>query len=115
MTKEKLESMMNLKIDATITIRESLATQFIGWALNRINGLEAFNSDVQAVSALSQMMPGRTMSEEQKLDILIKLEKLNVLPPLPVEQVPTHLLVDEELVAPLLDIVADQNKQTDTI
>ena len=75
----ELNGLLDMKIDATITVREALATQFIAWALGKVNNLEAFNSDVQAIVALSTQYPGRLMSDEKKLEIMQKLVKLGVL------------------------------------
>lgn len=78
MTQEERDAYLNIKLDATTTVRDALATQFIAWCLGKVNNLSAFNSSVNEITSLSLSYPGRTMDEDRKIDLLQKLEKLGV-------------------------------------
>lgn len=80
MIKEEIDVLLDIPIDQNgVTVRNSLATQFISWALKKIDGLKTYDSDVQAITALSSSFPGRLMADEKKIEIVLKLKKLGVL------------------------------------
>lgn len=78
LTVEQRNALLDIKIDATITVREALATQLIGWALNKINNLNTYDAEVQSITNLAVMHPGRIMSDDTKIEILQKLQRLGV-------------------------------------
>lgn len=79
MQAEEIERLLNVKIDATYTVRSALAKQFISWATKQVNNFEMFDPTVQEITALVRYgFPGQTMTDEQKIDIMLKLQKLGI-------------------------------------
>ena len=72
------DKMLDLKIDATVTVRDAKAVQFAVWCLGKINGLKFFDPDVQKISALAQQHPGSEIDEDTKIDYVETLIKLGV-------------------------------------
>jgi hypothetical protein len=76
---EEINSLLEIKIDENTSVKDASFVQFVGWALKKVNNLNALDPVVQEVLALSRSFPSRNMPDEKKIDILLKLKKLNVI------------------------------------
>ena len=62
-----------------MTLREASTFSFLQWVGNKINGVPAFTVEAVELSMLVNNPPmSRKMSDDQKLQIINKLLKLNV-------------------------------------
>jgi hypothetical protein len=78
MTTDERELLLNIKIDATTTIRDAMATQFMRWCLNKVNGLQMFDKTVGEITSLATTYPGRYMDDGKKLELIVKLQALGI-------------------------------------
>jgi hypothetical protein len=72
MTKEERDRLLDIELGGGIKIRDASAIMFCQWAINKLNGMPAYDSKTVELAGLNSY-PGRTMTEEQKLEILQKL------------------------------------------
>lgn len=77
-TVDERNKYLQIKIDNSTTVESAGASQFIQWCLNKVNGLNFFNSDVAEITGLATGLPMKTMAIESKLELVKKLEKLGV-------------------------------------
>ena len=78
MTNEEKEKYLNIKIDSTTTVREAGAVSFVTWMLKKVDGASTFDKSVAEIRNLSFGYPGRTMSDETKIEWLQKLESIGI-------------------------------------
>jgi hypothetical protein len=71
---------LKLPIDQNgVTVQSAGAFQFLQWVGNKINGVKAFSADAVELSALIQSPPmSRTMHNDKKIEIVRRLERLNI-------------------------------------
>ena len=65
-------------IDATTNVKDALGMQFVAWVLRVVDTVGISNSYTIELNYLSNGYPGRTMSDDQKLEILNKIVKAGI-------------------------------------
>lgn len=78
MLQEETERYMNIKIDATTTVRDAGGVQFITYLLGKVNGMSAMDSRVVEINALAGGYPGTHLTDENKIQWLQKLEAIGI-------------------------------------
>jgi hypothetical protein len=68
----------DIKIDATTTAKDATAVQFIQWVLKKVNDSGINNTTTTELNMLSSGYPGRTMDDNQKIELLKKLTKAGI-------------------------------------
>lgn len=66
------------KVLGGIAIKDMTGLTFLQWVAKKLNGLSAYNKDTVELTAQVQFPPYGKMSDQQKIDIIRKLEKLNI-------------------------------------
>ena len=61
-----------------ITLRDMSAITFVQWAITKVSGCDANDSRVQTITRMASGIFGRTMPDEQKLQIVNNLISLGV-------------------------------------
>ena len=79
MLESERDRLLNTKIDATTRVRDCDGVSFIGFLLRKVNGMGTFDPRVTEINALSQAYPGRNLTDDNKIDWLLKLEALGVI------------------------------------
>lgn len=60
-------------------VSEMTAFAFLQWMANKVTNIKAFSADAVELTSLIQSPPmSRTMPNEKKIEILRKLERLNI-------------------------------------
>jgi hypothetical protein len=78
MLEEEKNRYMNVKIDATTTVRDAGGVQFVSYLLNKVNGMNGMDPRVLEITALAGGYPGRNLTDENKINWLQKLEALGI-------------------------------------
>jgi hypothetical protein len=78
MTDEEKQALLNIPIDQNTTVKSANTMAFVQWCLKKVNGANANAPETREITALN-VFPGANMSENQKLDILVKLKRLGVI------------------------------------
>lgn len=69
---------LNANIGGQI-VKDMSAFSFLQWLGNKLNNIKSFSADAVELTSLIQSPPmSRTMSDGRKIEIMRKLEKLNV-------------------------------------
>lgn len=75
LTYEEREAILNKDMGGQ-TLRAMSAISFFQWSLAKIQGLPTYNPRVAEITALAtNFFPGRTLSDDQKIDIIQKLRE----------------------------------------
>ena len=79
LTQDEVNVFLEIKIDDNTTVRTALAKPFLIWVLKKIDNLPMFTPEVAELTAMSNSFPGQTMSDSNKIEILVKLKRLNLI------------------------------------
>jgi hypothetical protein len=75
-TPEDQARIMGLTINGK-PIKEMTAIEFCQYVLKKINGMKS-DANVQALTMQVANFPGRVMSDDMKIDLIAKLERLGI-------------------------------------
>ncbi|MHB8483520.1 MAG: hypothetical protein ACYDBV_12435 [Nitrospiria bacterium] len=74
-----MENILETKLDATKTLREAGGAEFMQWAMKKLNNIPQKTPAVSELVMLANNHPGKTMTDEQKINILKKMEKAGII------------------------------------
>lgn len=67
-----------IMIDATTSAKDALGTQFVQWVLRLVTQSGLSNSTIAELNMLSGQYPGRTLEDQQKIDLIKKMRTAGI-------------------------------------
>ncbi len=62
-----------------VTLHDMTAITFVGFIAKKLNNIDTFNADAQALSQMVKNPPMGKMSDESKLEAVNRLERLGII------------------------------------